>query len=286
MILHLSPEEIKTDFRKYLKESDSLKEKRLEAILISSDRKLNNIETYDFNFRFYEYKLDPGNYPIHPSARLEDKCELIITSNKGSLETIFNYECNIIDYVNNDFVSKIRIEYGELKQFQAFINDEEVKLDKGTAKKISSNLNSLKNNDKIIKEKFKSMFDYDNTNFNKIKEQIEEINIENIENKKLEDRIEKSGEISRIVKKYNTPIQKIVYYKEIVVLFDGYLNEKMRIKTKKALDSYETELWAINDTIKRKKAEDTNEMVLKELKSIHSGKLIYFSKNEQITKIF
>ena len=46
------------NWRSFLKESDSVKEKRAEAIEISSDRKLQKSETYNFDFLFYEYKLD------------------------------------------------------------------------------------------------------------------------------------------------------------------------------------------------------------------------------------
>lgn len=287
MILHLTEQEIKDDFRNYLRESDLTKEKRLEAINISSDRKLSLSETYEFNFKFLEYKLDKGGYPVHPSAKLEGESELIIKSNKGPLETEFTYNIIVSDYLNSTANSSIKFEVKDLKEFKAFINDEEVKLDKGTAKKISSNLNSLKLNDKIIKENFKSSFDlYKNTNYNKIKEQIEQINSDNESFRKLQDIIDKSDEISKIVKKYNVPIQKIVYYKDILVIFDGYLNEKMRIRTKKLLDSYDTELWGINDTTRRKKAEDINDSVLKDLNAIHPGKMICKSKGEQIIKEF
>ena len=60
----------------------------------------------------------------------------------------------------------------------------------------------------------------------------------------------------------------------------------MRIRTKKLLDSYDTELWGINDTTRRKKAEDINDSVLKDLNAIHPGKMIYKSKGEQIIKEF
>lgn len=289
MILHLTPEEIKADFRRYLRESDLTKEKRLEAINISSDKKLNLSESYEFNFKFLEYKLDKGEYPVHPSATLDGDVELTITSNKGSLETIFTYTGVLSDYLDKDANSSPRIDFQvqNISSFQAFINDEEVKLDKGTAKKIASNLNSLKLNIKFIKEKFKSTYDViKNTNYDKIRTQIQEINANNESFRKLQDIIDKSDAISKIVKKYNTPMQKIVYYKDILVIFDGYLNEKMRIKTKKLLDSYDTELWSINDTSRRKKAEDINETVLKDLKTIHSGKLIYKSKGEHIEKDF
>ena len=99
-----------------------------------------------------------------------------------------------------------------LKEFKAFINDEEVKLDKGTAKKISGN---LKLNDKEIMEKFKTSFSiYKDTNFNKIKDSIEEVLKNNKDLERLQDIVDKSDEISKIVKKYKTPIQKIVYYSQ------------------------------------------------------------------------
>ena len=95
-----------------------------------------------------------------------------------------------------------------------------------------------------------------------------------------------SDEISKIIKKYKAPIQKIVYYRDILVIFDGYLNEKMRVQTKKTLDSFETELWSINDPKLRKAAEDANLNVLKELGKVGSGKLIYFSRGEETSKDF
>lgn len=272
------------DWKQFLKESDTVKEKRTEAINISSDRKLNKTENYEFNFKYYEYRLEKGEYPVHPSAKLENNFELITRTTKGSLETTFTYNCIISDYLSSSAISNVRITIGDLKEFKAFINDEEVKLDKGTAKKISNN---LKINDKEIMEKFKTSFSiYKDTNFNKIKDSIEEVLKNNKDLERLQDIVDKSDEISKIVKKYKTPIQKIVYYRDILVIFDGYLNEKMRINTKKALDSFETELWSINDSKLRKRAEDTNSEVLKELSKIGSGKLVYISRKEEISQDF
>ena len=272
------------NWRSFLKESDSVKEKRAEAIEISSDRKLQKSETYNFDFLFYEYKLDKGEFPIHPSAKLDGVFNLIIKTNKGSLETEFVYNCEISDYLNSKAESNPRFEIKDLKEFKAFINDEEIKLDKGTAKKISSN---FKIDEKAIKQEFKNTFDlYKGTNYNKIKSEIQEIVKSNDELDKFQDMMDKSYEISKIVKKFKTPIQKIVYYRDVLVLFDGYLNEKMRINTKKALDSFETELWSINDPKLRKKAEDTNSEVLKELSKIGSGKLVYISRKEEISQDF
>ena len=272
------------NWRSFLKESDSVKEKRAEAIEISSDRKLQKSETYNFDFLFYEYKLDKGEFPIHPSAKLDGVFNLIIKTNKGSLETEFVYNCEISDYLNSKAESNPRFEIKDLKEFKAFINDEEIKLDKGTAKKISSN---FKIDEKAIKQEFKNTFDlYKGTNYNKIKSEIQEIVKSNDELDKFQDMMDKSDEISKIVKKFKTPIQKIVYYRDVLVLFDGYLNEKMRINTKKALDSFETELWSINDPKLRKKAEDTNSEVLKELSKIGSGKLVYISRKEEISQDF
>ena len=272
------------NWRSFLKESDSVKEKRAEAIEISSDRKLQKSETYNFDFLFYEYKLDKGEFPIHPSAKLDGVFNLIIKTNKGSLETEFVYNCEISDYLNSKAESNPRFEIKDLKEFKAFINDEEIKLDKGTAKKISSN---FKIDEKAIKQEFKNTFDlYKGTNYNKIKSEIQEIVKSNDELDKFQDMMDKSDEIAKIVKKFKTPIQKIVYYRDVLVLFDGYLNEKMRINTKKALDSFETELWSINDTKLRKKAEDTNSEVLKELSKIGSGKLVYISRKEEISQDF
>ena len=272
------------NWRSFLKESDSVKEKRAEAIEISSDRKLQKSETYNFDFLFYEYKLDKGEFPIHPSAKLDGVFNLIIKTNKGSLETEFVYNCEISDYLNSKAESNPRFEIKDLKEFKAFINDEEIKLDKGTAKKISSN---FKIDEKAIKQEFKNTFDlYKGTNYNKIKSEIQEIVKSNDELDKFQDMMDKSDEIAKIVKKFKTPIQKIVYYRDVLVLFDGYLNEKMRINTKKALDSFETELWSINDPKLRKKAEDTNSEVLKELSKIGSGKLVYISRKEEISQDF
>ena len=272
------------NWRSFLKESDSVKEKRAEAIEISSDRKLQKSETYNFDFLFYEYKLDKGEFPIHPSAKLDGVFNLIIKTNKGSLETEFVYNCEISDYLNSKAESNPRFEIKDLKEFKAFINDEEIKLDKGTAKKISSN---FKIDEKAIKQEFKNTFDlYKGTNYNKIKSEIQEIVKSNDELDKFQDMMDKSDEIAKIVKKFKTPIQKIVYYRDVLVLFDGYLNEKMRIQTKKALDSFETELWSINDPKLRKQAEDTNSEVLKELSKIGSGKLVYISRKEEIQQDF
>lgn len=272
------------DWKQFLKESDTVKEKRTEAINISSDMKLNKTENYEFNFKYYEYRLEKGEYPVHPSAKLENDFELITRTTKGSLETTFTYNCIISDYLSSSAISNVRITIGDLKDFKAFINDEEVKLDKGTAKKISGN---FKIDEKTIKEEFKTSFSiYKDTNFNKIKDSIEEVLKNNKDLERLQDIVDKSDEISKIVKKYKTPIQKIVYYRDILVIFDGYLNEKMRINTKKALDSFETELWSINDSKLRKRAEDTNSEVLKELSKIGSGKLVYISRKEEISQNF
>ena len=272
------------NWKLFLKESDTVKEKRAEAILISSDRKLQKSELLEFNFKFYEYKLDKGEWPVHPSAMFENDCELIISTNKGSLETIFSYNCIIKDYLSSDCISNAKLIIKDLNEFKAFINDEEIKLDKGTAKKITSN---FKIDEKIIKDQFKNSFDiYKRTNYNKIKLHIEEINNLNKDFVFFKDLLDKSDEISKIVKKFKTPIQKIVYYRDILILFDGYLNEKMRIQTKKALDSFETELWSINDPKLRKQAEDTNSEVLKELSKIGSGKLVYISRKEEIHQDF
>jgi hypothetical protein len=176
------------------------------------------------------------------------------------------------------------IEIKDLESFEAFINDEQIKLDKGTAKKISSN---YKLDQKEIKKEFLNQFDrIKYTNFLKVKDELFEINRINIELVKFQDMMNKSDEISKIIKKFKTPIQKIVFYRDVLVLFDGYLNEKMRISTKKALDSFETELWSINDQKLRKKAEDMNSEVLKELSKIGSGKLVYISRKEEISQDF
>lgn len=280
----MSKEQIKEDFIQYLKESDNLKEKRTQAIEISADKKLSKTENYKFNFRFWEYKIDKGEYPIHPSAKLSGEFELEITTNKGSLETRFVYIYNISDYLNAQGLSTIKIEQKDLKEFESFISDEPVKLDKGTAKKISSN---YKIDEKTIKEEFKKAFDlHKDTNYIKTKETLDEINKQNVEFEQLKDMLDKSDEISKIVKKFGTPIQKIVYYRDILVVFDGYLNEKMRKETKKALDSFDTEIWSINDQKLRKKAEDTNFSVSNSLKKIGSGKLIYSSRGSQIQTNF
>ena len=279
-----SEDEIRLKWNNFLNESDIIKEKRAEAISISSDRKLNKIENYEFNFQFYEYKLVKGEYPVHPSATLENEFELTVKTNKGSIETIFTYNCSIKDYLNSSGNSNVTFEIKDLKEFQAFINDEEIKLDKGTAKKISSN---FKLNEKDIKIELKNTFDlYKDTNYNSIKTKLDEIVKSNKDSENLSSMLDKSDDISKIVKKYKTPIQKIVYYKNILVLCDGYLNEKMRIQIKKLLDSYETELWSINDPKLRKRAEDVNSEVLKELSKINSGKLIYFSRKEEVQKEF
>lgn len=276
-------EKIKADFRAYLNESTD-KEKRIEAINISADKKLTKSSTYKFNFRYFEYKIDRGYYPVHPSAKLSGEFSLEITTNIGSLETIFTYEYNISDYLNAQGVSNPKIELKDLKEFKAFLNDEEFKIDKTSAKKISSN---YKIDDKIIKEEFKKAFDLaKDTNYAKTKETLDEINKQNAEFSNLKDMLDKSDEIQKILKKYGTPIQKIVYYRDILVIFDGYLNEKMRKEIKKALDSFETELWSINDQKLRKKAEDTNSEVLHALKKIGSGKLIYSSRGSQTSVDF
>lgn len=98
--------------------------------------------------------------------------------------------------------------------------------------------------------------------------------------------MDKSDDISKIIKKHKTPIQKVVYYRDILVLCDGYLNEKMRIAIKKLLDSYETELWSINDTKLRRNAEEMNSEAIRDLGKINSGKLIYISRKEEISQDF
>lgn len=279
-----SEEEIRLKWSKFLNESDSVKEKRAEAIEISSNRKLSKSENYNFEFLFYEYKLDKGEFPVQPSAKLDGTFDLIVRTNKGSLETEFIYNSVISDYLNSKAESNPRLEIKDLKEFKAFINDEEIKLDKGTAKKISSN---LKIDEKTIKEEFKKSFDlYKATNYNKIKSDILEIVKSNIELDKFQDMMDKSDDISKIIKKHKTPIQKIVYYRDILVLCDGYLNEKMRIAIKKLLDSYETELWSINDTKLRRNAEEMNSEVMRDLGKINSGKLIYVSRKEEVSQDF
>ena len=276
-------EKLRAEFRAYINESND-KEKRSEAIEISANKKLPKSSIYKFDFRFFEYKIDRGEYPVHPSAKLSGEFTLEITTNIGSLETIFMYEYNISDYLNSQGVSNPKIELKDLKEFKAFLNDEEFKIDKGTAKKISNN---YKLDDKIIREEFKKSFDLlKDTNYTKTKEILDEINKQNVEFSNLKDMLDKSDEIQKLLKKYNSPIQKIVYYRDILVIFDGYLNEKMRKETKKALDSFETELWSINDQKLRKKAEDTNSEVLNSLKKVGSGKLIYSSRGSQISVDF
>lgn len=276
-------EKLRAEFRAFINESND-KEKRIEAINISADKKLTKSSTYKFNFRYFEYKIDKGDYPVHPSAKLSGEFSLEITTNIGSLETIFTYEYNISDYLNAQGVSTPKIELKDLKEFKAFLNDEEFKIDKGTAKKISSN---YKIDDKIIREEFKKAFDLaKDTNYTKTKETLDEINKQNAEFSNLKDMLDKSDEIQKILKKYNSPIQKIVYYRDILVMFDGYLNEKMRKEVKKALNSFETELWSINDQKLRKKAEDANTEVLHALKKVGGGKLIYSSRGSQISVDF
>lgn len=70
------------------------------------------------------------------------------------------------------------------------------------------------------------------------------------------------------------------------MLCDGYLNEKMRIAIKELLDSYETELWSINDTKLRRNAEEMNSEAIRDLGKINSGKLIYISRKEEISQDF
>lgn len=280
-----SEQQIRTKWKEFLNETtDNVKEKRLEAIALSSDKKSVKTERYEFNFKYYEYKVDRGEYPVHPSAELENEFELTISTNRGNLETIFTYICSIKDRLNSSANSNINIAIKDLKEFECFVNDEPVKLDKGTAKKISSN---LKIDEKQIKIEFKNKFDLNrDTNYDIVRSKLEEIVKINKQFENLSDMLGKSDDISKIVKKYKTPIQKIVYYRDILVLFDGYLNEKMRISTKKALDSFEKDLWSINDPKLRKLAEDTNSEVLMELSRIGSGRLIFFSRKEEISKEF
>ena len=280
-----SEQQIRTKWNEFLNETaDNIKEKRLEAIALSSDRKSVKTERYEFNFKYYEYKVDPGEYPVHPSAELDNEFELTVTTNRGNLETIFTYICSIKDRLNSSANSNIGFAIKDLKEFQAFINDEPIKLDKGTAKKISSN---LKMDEKQIKIEFKNKFNLSqDTNYDIVRSKLEEIVKSNKQFENLSDMLGKSDDIAKIVKKYKTPIQKIVYYRDILVLFDGYLNEKMRIITKKALDSFEKELWSINDPKLRKKAEENNSEVLKELGRVGSGRLIFFSRKEETSKEF
>lgn len=280
-----SEQQIRTKWNEFLNETaDNIKEKRLEAIALSSDRKSVKTERYEFDFKYYEYKIDPGEYPVHPSAELDNEFELTVTTNRGNLETIFTYICSIKDRLNSSANSNISFAIKDLKEFECFVNDEPVKLDKGTAKKISSN---LKMDEKQIKIEFKNNFDLANdTNYDIVRSKLGEIVKSNKQFENLSDMLGKSDDIAKIMKKYKTPIQKIVYYRDILVLFDGYLNEKMRISIKKALDSFEKELWSINDPKLRKKAEENNSEVLKELGRIGSGKLIFFSRKEEISKEF
>lgn len=273
--------DIKKQFRDFLSESDELKAKRQLAIDISADKKLNKKEILQFNFKIMEYKLDKAEYPKHPSAELNNTFSLEITTNKGSLETKFVYEYSIYDYLDSSGKSAPRIEMRELIEFEAFLNDELIKLDKGTAKKISNN---YKIDQKIIKLEFVKAFDLLNyTNYKSIKDKLDIINKENEEYSKFADLMSKSDEISKIVKKYNHPIQKMVYYKNIIFLADGYLNERMRKDIKKYLEIYDTELWSINDTKKRKEFENNNNFAISELRKICTGKLIYISRGNEIS---
>lgn len=60
------------------------------------------------------------------------------------------------DRLDSSGNSNVRFEIKDIKTFEAYINDEEIKLDKGTAKKISSN---FKIDEKAIKQEFKGTFD-------------------------------------------------------------------------------------------------------------------------------
>lgn len=73
---------------------------------------------------------------MQPSAKLDGTFDLIVRTNKGSLETEFIYNSVISDYLNSKAESNPRLEIKDLKEFKTFINGEEIKLDKGTAKKI------------------------------------------------------------------------------------------------------------------------------------------------------
>ena len=86
-----SKEGIKKEFREFISENTDIKSQRVEAIKLSSDRKYNNENNYLFDFKVMEYKVDKGDYPLHPSALLENDFYLTITTNKGVLETIFKY---------------------------------------------------------------------------------------------------------------------------------------------------------------------------------------------------
>ncbi len=272
---------MKNSFVTYLLEGVDIKEKRAEAIKISSS-KSQKIERFDFEFRFYEFKLNPGNFPIHPSADLNSTFELIVTTNKDNLETIFTYNCDLIDRI--DYSGKVytRFEVKDLKDFKCFTDDEEVKLDKGTAKKIST---ALKIDSKMIKQEFEKSFDVEKmTNYPKILKQIEEINAKNSGVEKMEGMFGASDEIEKISKKYGTTAQKIILHKNIAFLSSGNLNSMMREKIKSNLESFETELWSINDRKNRVKAEEKNEEILKNISNISKGKLIYKSKNEEIIK--
>ena len=284
MIYEFDKEKIKIEFREFLKESDDVKVKRQKAIDISLDRKLSKNESLEFKFKIMEYKIDKGEYPVHPSAKLNNTFELEVTTTKGSLETTFVYEYDISDYLDSSGKSNPRIEMKSLISFQGFLDDEEFKLDKGTSTKIGSN---LKLDPKLVKEQFSKEFDLlKYSNYKETKEKLEDINKTNDEYSKFKDLMDKSDQISKIVKKHNHPIQKLVFYKDILVLMDGYLNEKMRKDIKKYLDLYEINLWSINDTSRRKKAEDLNTEVLSNLKKIGNGKLIYISRGNEILVSF
>ena len=275
-----SKEGIKKEFREFISENTDIKSQRAEAIKLSSDRKYNNENNYLFDFKVMEYKVDKGDYPLHPSALLENDFYLTITTNKGVLETVFKYNYKIKDYLSSDGISNPRIEMLDLVEFQGFINDEEIKLDKATAKKISSN---YKLDQKEIKRQFDKSFKLElYTNYKKAKQTLDEINELNRKYKEFSDMMSKSDELSKLVKKYNHPIQKIISHNDILFMSEGYLNEFMRKDIKKLLDSYEKELWSIDDKLKHQKISDNNKIILNSLKKYSPAKLVYMSRGSEV----
>lgn len=273
-------EGIKKEFREFISENTDIKSQRAEAIKLSSDRKYNNENNYLFDFKVMEYKVDKGDYPLHPSALLENDFYLTITTNKGSLETTFKYNYKIKDYLSSDGISNPRIEMLDLVEFQGFINDEEIKLDKATAKKISSN---YKLDQKEIKKQFDKSFKLESyTNYKKTKQTLDEINELNRKYKEFSDMMSKSDELSKLVKKYNHPIQKIISHNDILFMSEGYLNEFMRKDIKKLLDSYEKELWSIDDKLKHEKVSSNNKLILNSLKKYSPAKLVYMSRGSEV----
>lgn len=275
-----SKEGIKKEFREFISENTDIKSQRAEAIKLSSDRKYSNENNYLFDFKVMEYKVDRGDYPLHPSALLENDFYLTITTNKGVLETVFKYNYKIKDYLSSDGISNPRIEMLDLVEFQGFINDEEIKLDKATAKKISSN---YKLDQKEIKKQFDKSFKLESyTNYKKTKQTLDEINELNRKYKEFSDMMSKSDELSKLVKKYNHPIQKIISHNDILFMSEGYLNEFMRKDIKKLLDSYEKELWSIDDKLKHEKVSSNNKLILNSLKKYSPAKLVYMSRGSEV----